>query len=198
MAAVRRPAADQNTVKLISGRWGGRKIRFPDGEGLRPTPARMRETLFNWLMHELADARVLDLFAGSGALAFEALSRGAREAVLVDSSATVCAQLTRELANLKGASGQVVRSDALMFLARASGTPFTVVFLDPPFHRNLLPPVLQALEQNRLLAERAWIHVEAEAAPAPDAVPPNWALHRRQEAGQVCSSLYLRTPPAAS
>lgn len=195
MAAVRRPAADQNTVKLISGRWGGRKIRFPDGEGLRPTPARMRETLFNWLMHELTDARVLDLFAGSGALAFEALSRGAREAVLVDSSATVCSQLTRELQNLKGATGQVVRSDGLMYLARTAGTPFDVVFLDPPFHRNLLPPVLQALEQNRLLAERAWIYVEAESAPAVDGVPANWTLHRRQETGQVCSSLYLRTAP---
>lgn len=196
MAAVRRPASGQNTVKLISGRWGGRKIHFPDGEGLRPTPARLRETLFNWLMHELAGACVLDLFAGSGALAFEALSRGAREAVLIDSSAAVCAQLNHELANLKGASGRIVRSDAQLFLARQAATVFDVVFLDPPYHRNLLLPAIHALEKNRLLADPAWIYVESESVLAATDLPPNWNLHRQQEAGQVCSALYRRTGPA--
>ena len=81
MKHVSRGDAEQNTVRLIGGRWRGRKIHFPDSEGLRPTPSRVRETLFNWLMHDVREARVLDLFAGSGALAFEALSRGAREAV---------------------------------------------------------------------------------------------------------------------
>ncbi|MFZ5757083.1 MAG: 16S rRNA (guanine(966)-N(2))-methyltransferase RsmD [Pseudomonadota bacterium] len=184
-------------MKLIAGRWGGRKIRFPDGEGLRPTPARLRETLFNWLMHEMNGVRVLDLFAGSGALAFESLSRGAREAVLVDSSAIVCTQLKKELAQLNGATGEIVRSDAQSFLAgaaRRGSAPFDVVFLDPPYHRGLLLPAMQALEQYGLLTERAWIYAESETAPDNTAVPNTWHLHRRQEAGQVCCSLYRRVP----
>lgn len=191
---VRRAAGDQNSVRLIAGRWRGRKVRFPDGEGLRPTPSRVRETLFNWLMHAVRDARVLDLYAGSGALAFEALSRGAREAVLVDASAQVCAQLKQELAALTGASGRILREDAARFLARTPDAPFDIVFLDPPFHRNLLPACMQALETQGFLAPGAHVYVESESAPAAGSVPANWQLHRQQEAGQVCYSLYIRQP----
>lgn len=194
MATHRRPPAEQNSVQVIGGRWRGRRIRFPDGEGLRPTPSRLRETLFNWLAPALCDARVLDLFAGSGVLAIEALSRGAREAVLVDSSPAACAQLDRELAALGGAnvSAVVVRSDALDFLARRNGAPFDLVFLDPPYHRGLLAPAMQALEARGLLAPGALIYVESETVPGYDIVPTSWRLHRRQESGQVCSSLYVR------
>lgn len=192
MATHRRPPAEQNSVQVIGGRWRGRRIRFPDGEGLRPTPSRLRETLFNWLAPALHDALVLDLFAGSGVLAIEALSRGAREAVLVDSSPAACAQLDRELAALGNAQAVVVRADALDFLARRSGAPFDLVFLDPPYHRGLLAPAMQALEARGLLAPRAMIYVESETAPGYDSVPANWRLHRRQESGQVCSSLYVR------
>lgn len=199
MATHRRPPAEQNSVQVIGGRWRGRRIRFPDGEGLRPTPARLRETLFNWLAPALRDARVLDLFAGSGVLAIEALSRGAREAVLVDASPAACAQLDRELAALGGSnadiSAVVVRSDALEFLARRNGASFDLVFLDPPFHRGLLAPAMQALEARDLLAPGAMIYVESETVPGYDIVPANWRLHRRQESGQVCSSLYLRETP---
>lgn len=191
---VNRAAADQNTVRLIGGRWRGRKISFPDGEGLRPTPARLRETLFNWLMHDVREARVLDLFAGSGALAFEALSRGAGAAVLVDRSATVCGHLLRELSTLPGADAQVINRDALAFIAVAGGTPFDIVFLDPPFHQGLLTRVMADLDANGFLRDGTWIYVESEAAP--DAAPPSWRLHRRQQAGQVCCSLYLRQTPA--
>jgi len=196
VATHRRPPAEQNSVQVIGGRWRGRRIRFPDGEGLRPTPSRLRETLFNWLAPALRDARVLDLFAGSGVLAIEALSRGARAAVLVDSSAAACAQLDRELAALGGSDADistvVVRSDALDFLARRTGEPFDLVFLDPPYHRGLLAPSMQALEARGLLAPGAMIYVESESVPGYDIVPANWRLHRRQESGQVCSSLYLQ------
>lgn len=190
MKTVRRAVADQNTVRLIGGRWRGRKIRFPDGEGLRPTPSRVRETLFNWLMHDIRDARVLDLFAGSGALAFEALSRGAREAVLVDASSTVCARLRQELATLTGAQASVVQRDANAFLATRPDAPFDLIFLDPPFHRNLLPAACVALEANLFLRNGSKIYVESEAAH--DDVPDTWRLHRRQESGQVCYSLFIR------
>ena len=190
MKTVRRAAADQNTVRLIGGRWRGRKIRFPDGEGLRPTPSRVRETLFNWLMHDVRDARVLDLFAGSGALAFEALSRGAREAVLVDRAAAVCAQLSRELATLAGANASVVRQDAGSYLQSRAAQQFDIVFLDPPFHAGLLPAVAAALEGNDYLRDGSLVYIESESASA--AVPANWRLHRQQEAGQVCYSLYRR------
>ena len=192
MAVRRSNDKDQNSVRLIGGRWGGRKIRFADGEGLRPTPSRVRETLFNWLMHDVRDARVLDLFAGSGALALEALSRGARQAVLVDRSAVVCTQLASELAGMAGANGSVLKRDATEFCARRADAPFDIVFLDPPFHRGLLAPVMRALEDNGFLAENAWIYVESESAPAMTAVPSNWRLHRQQDAGQVCCSLFAR------
>lgn len=191
---VTRAAADQNTVRLIGGRWRGRKIRFPDGEGLRPTPSRIRETLFNWLMHDIRDARVLDLFAGSGALGFEALSRGAREAVLVDRSTAVCAQLAHELLTLAGANAQIVNQDALVFAANANKTPFDIVFLDPPFHQGLAAPVIAALHANGFLRDGSWIYVESETAS--DVVPAPWKLHRQQQAGQVCCSLYLCQTPA--
>lgn len=192
MKQVRRTAADQNTVRLIGGRWRGRKIRFPDGEGLRPTPSRVRETLFNWLMQAVPGARVLDLYAGSGALAFEALSRGAREAVLVDSSPVVCAQLSRELAGLAGAQARVLRQDAAAFLVTPPAAPFDIVFLDPPFHRALLPATCASLEKNGFLRAGSHVYVESESAPAPGDVPAAWHLHRQQEAGQVCYSLYVR------
>lgn len=192
MKQVRRDAGDQNTVRLIGGTWGGRKIRFPDGEGLRPTPSRVRETLFNWLMHDVRDARVLDLFAGSGALAFEALSRGAREAVLVDRSPVVCAHLAQELAALRGANARVVKRDATDFVAQRADAPFDIAFLDPPFHRGLLAPTLAALEANGFLHDGSRIYVESEQAPDAAAIPASWRLHRQQEAGQVCYSLFIR------
>lgn len=190
---VHRPVSEQNTVRLIGGRWRGRKIRFPDGEGLRPTPARIRETLFNWLMNDVREARVLDLFAGSGALALEALSRGAREAVLVDRSTAVCAQLARELSSLPGAKAQILNQDALAFTASTNRTPFDIIFLDPPFHQDLLAPAIAALEANGFLHDGSWIYVEAETSPG--TVPPAWQLYRRQQAGQVCCSLYVRSRP---
>lgn len=192
MNMPRRPAADQNSVLVAGGRWRGRKLRFPSAEGLRPTPSRLRETLFNWLTPGLRDARVLDLFAGSGVLAIEALSRGAASATLVDLSSPACQQLQKTLATLDGARATVSRADAQEFLAGYRGEPFDLVFVDPPYRCGLVAPVLALLESRALLAASAMIYVEAEAPPGYDIVPGNWRLHRRQASGQVCSSLFRR------
>jgi 16S rRNA (guanine966-N2)-methyltransferase len=188
---VRRDDRDQNTVRIIAGRWRGRRVRFPDGQGLRPTPARLRETLFNWLAADLRDARVLDAFAGSGALALEALSRGAASAVLVDASATVCSNLRRQIDSLGGEprpAATVVQADALRWLATQPATPFDLVFLDPPFHAGLLAPAMHALARGWL---RSGSLVYCEGETAPPEVPVGWRLHRQQQGGQSTGLLFV-------
>lgn len=196
MKPVTRHAGDQNTVRLIGGQWRGRKIHFPDSEGLRPTPARVRETLFNWLMHDVRNARVLDLFAGSGVLAFEALSRGAREAVLVDRAAAVCARLATELAALADADAKtrttILKRDAPDYLARPADAPFDIVFLDPPFHQDLLAICCRHLDANGFLRAGSLIYVESESAPNATQLPAAWRLHRSSKTGQVCHALFIK------
>lgn len=145
-------------------------------------------------MHDIRDARVLDLFAGSGALAFEALSRGAREAVLVDSSVTVCNHLRRELAALGGADAIVLCARAEDFLHRPAQGTFDIVFLDPPFHQGLPGIVMPLLETGGFLKPDCLIYVESESEP--DIVPANWHRHRCVTAGQVFCGLYRRTVAA--
>ena len=131
-------AGGRNSVRIIGGGWRGRRITFPDVPGLRPTPDRVRETLFNWLQHDIAGARCLDLFAGSGALGLEALSRGAKELVFVEQSVAASRALQEQLARL-GAErrSQVVEMGAARYL-RGAAPAFDIVFLDPPFGRDAL------------------------------------------------------------
>ena len=122
-----------NRIRIIGGTHRGRRLAFPDAAGLRPTPDRVRETLFNWLMPHLPGARCLDLFAGSGALGLEAVSRGAREVVLVDANPAVVKSLQENLRLLgETERARVIRSDALAFLRKETDAPFDIVFLDPP------------------------------------------------------------------
>lgn len=159
---------------------------------MRPTPDRTRETLFNWLAARLNGAACLDLFAGSGALGFEALSRGAGSVTLVDSHAGVVRQLQAS-AELLGAEGlQVQRADALTFL-NAPPRRFEVVFLDPPFHQGLLEPVLQRLHERGWLADDADIYVELEREAGCPTLPPGWSVHRQGQAGQVAFFLLRNT-----
>jgi 16S rRNA (guanine966-N2)-methyltransferase len=123
----------RNSLRIIGGGWRGRRVHFPDSPGLRPTPDRVRETLFNWLQFSLAGARCLDLFAGSGALGLEALSRGAREVVFVDEATPVAKSLREELERLDGTARARVLQTTAARLSRAPGEPFDVIFLDPPF-----------------------------------------------------------------
>ena len=152
-----RPAG-LNSVRIIGGSWRGRRVHFPDSPGLRPTPDRVRETLFNWLQHSIAGTRCLDLFAGSGALGLEALSRGAREVVFVEQAFAPAQMLAEELKRLEagdlgGSRGRVVQMSAERFLA-APGEPFDVIFLDPPFGLDAAAGICPAHRRRRLGRER--------------------------------------------
>lgn len=178
-------------IRLIGGQWRGRKLPVLNSEGLRPTSDRIKETLFNWLMFDIRQCLCLDLFAGSGSLGFEALSRGAREVVLVEKNTQVSKQLQLNLATLPNATGQVINTDALQYLQSAA-QPFDLVFLDPPFHRELLPQACQLLEENSWLSENAKIYIEHEQGSELLAIPSNWQLLKDKQAGQVIYQLYQR------
>ncbi|MCO8161746.1 16S rRNA (guanine(966)-N(2))-methyltransferase RsmD [Pseudomonas sp. 21LCFQ010] len=182
----------QGQLRIIGGEWGSRKLSFPDGPGLRPTPDRVRETLFNWLAPYIIGARVLDLFSGSGALYFEALSRGAKAGLALDTNPAAIASLRQNLTLLKCENGQVQQSDALRHLETCPAETFDVVFLDPPFHQELLANACTLLENNAWLSERAWIYTESETPPSTTGLPGNWRLHREKKAGQVYYALWQR------
>ncbi len=169
-------------VRIVGGKLRSRLIDVPDRPGLRPTPDRVRETLFNWLGQELPGLACLDLYAGSGALGFEAASRGAARVVMVDSDHAAVKALLENRERLGATQVQVVQSGALPYLARATER-FDVVFLDPPFRQNLLPDVLARLPER--LAEGARVYVEAPAA----IEVPGWRELRRARAGQVSFQL---------
>lgn len=178
-------------IRIIGGQWRGRKLPVPDSPGLRPTTDRVRETLFNWLAPSMVDARCLDLFAGSGALGLEALSRYAASATLLEMERHVAQQLQKNLATLKAMQGKVVNTNTLTFLAQ-NGTPHDVVFVDPPFRKGLLEETLNLLETNGWLANNALIYVESEVENGLPPVPASWDLHREKIAGQVVYRLYHR------
>jgi 16S rRNA (guanine966-N2)-methyltransferase len=171
-------------LRIIGGTWRGRKLRFPAGADIRPTPDRVRETLFNWLGARVAGARCLDLFAGSGALGLEALSRGAAHVTFVERDARAARELALRLVEWQAQGGRVARADALRFLAGAA-EPFAVVFLDPPFASDLLPRAAAALAARAWLAPGALIYVEAGARGALPPLPPEWRLLKAKQAGEV-------------
>jgi len=176
----RQPA---NQVRIIAGTWRGRRLSFAPVPGLRPTPDRVRETLFNWLAPLVRGARCLDLYAGSGALGMEAASRGAAEVVLVDNDPRVVATLGRQREILGAHQVRVVRAEVLQWLAGPS-SQFDIVFLDPPFRRQLLLPCIQHLESGRWLADQARVYIEAEKGLILQ-LPESWELLRSKVAGQV-------------
>jgi 16S rRNA (guanine966-N2)-methyltransferase len=180
-------------LRIIGGEWGSRRLTFPDAPGLRPTPDRVRETLFNWLATHIEGARVLDVFTGSGALYLEALSRGAGMALALDNNAEALASLRRNLDMLGCAVGQVSHTDSLRYLETQTPAQFDLVFLDPPFHQNLLPAACALLEARQWLAESAWIYTESEISPSSVGLPGNWRLHREKKAGQVYYALWQRS-----
>ena len=171
------------TLRVIGGKFRSRLIRVPARPGLRPTPDRVRETLFNWLGQDLEGLSCLDLFAGSGALGFEAASRGAARVVLVEKDRVAVAELERNRAALDAAQVKVVSGDAAAYLERERGY-FDVVFLDPPFRQNAVPAILEKLPP-RLNAD-ARVYVESDA---PVEVAGPWSELRRDRAGQVSYQL---------
>ena len=192
------PAGGRFVVRIIGGEWRGRKLHFPPSAGLRPTPDRVRETVFNWLQFELAGARCLDLFAGSGALGFEALSRGAGEVVFVERDPASARAISDMLTRLRCNRGRVEQVDALAWLERGppASKPFDIVFLDPPYDEAWLPVLSEKLDRGGWLAPGAWIYLEDAAARGEPPLPASWTLLRSKRAGDVGYHLARRASPA--
>jgi 16S rRNA (guanine966-N2)-methyltransferase len=175
------------SVRIIGGAWRGRRIEFPDLPGLRPTPDRIRETLFNWLQHDISGARCLDLFAGSGALGLEALSRGALDLVFVEQAPAAVHGLRAQLERL-GAAARVVHCGADRFLHAPDeplGGPFDIAFLDPPFGQGALPEYMPLLAAVGWLKPGALVYLEAERSLGAPPLPPAWELLKSKSAGEV-------------
>jgi 16S rRNA (guanine966-N2)-methyltransferase len=182
----------RNELRIIGGRWRARRIEFPTLPGLRPTPDRVRETVFNWLQGPVAGARCLDLFAGSGALGIEALSRGAAHSVFVDRQKPVAKYLHEALDTLGADDATVITQEAHGFL-RGEPQAFDIVFLDPPFDDHYLTEICASLEAGGWLAPAAYIYIEAPSEPGRGPIlPENWRLHRVGRAGAVAYHLARR------
>lgn len=184
----------KGSVRIIGGQHRGRRLQFTDqGGDLRPSGDRMRETLFNWLQFELRERKVLDLFAGSGVLGAEALSRGAARAVLVEKKRERAADLARQLRPLFDDRIDVTCADALKWLAGgAPPAPFDLAFIDPPYDLGLVTPACEALERGGWLSRDALIYVESRRHDPAPTVPVNWHLEKEKFGGDVRACLYRR------
>ncbi|KAB7762628.1 16S rRNA (guanine(966)-N(2))-methyltransferase RsmD [Xanthomonas maliensis] len=184
------PAGREGQVRIVGGRWRNTRLAVPDLPGLRPSSDRVRETLFNWLMPKLPGARVLDLFAGSGALGLEAVSRGAAQAILVERDTGLVQRLREHVVRLQaGEQVQVVQGDAVRWLEQPPAAPADLVFVDPPFADGLWAGVLERLPAH--LAADAWLYLEGPAGQPPLA-PPGWAVYREGSTREVRYGLYRR------
>lgn len=181
----------QGYIRIIAGQWRGRRLKVPDIKDLRPTPDRVRETLFNWLAPYIQGARCLDLFAGSGVLGFEALSRGALYVEMVDQSREVIILLQEELAQFAAENASIYCATVPAQLRKAE-QPFDIVFLDPPYQANLLLPCCRYLEENGYLADSAYIYLEARETINESDLPQNWRFIKSKKAGQVHYHLACR------
>jgi 16S rRNA (guanine966-N2)-methyltransferase len=154
--------ANSNTFQIIGGEYRGRKFSFPDADGLRPTPGKVRETLFNWIQFESFDKTYLDLFAGSGALSFEALSRGAKQVTSIEINLSAFQSLEKNRKLLKSVKISFFNQDSLVFLNQRNTKIFDFVLLDPPFNKNLVSKALKALKNGDFVTTHSKIYIESE------------------------------------
>ena len=189
-----RRGKNSNTLRIIGGEWRSRKLPFVDAPGLRPTPDRIRETLFNWLQSEIHGATCLDMFAGSGSLGFEALSRGAKDVLFVEKNATCAKQLNENL-TLLNAEARVLQSDALNFLNQLEEPKqaFDIVFLDPPYRQRLIEKSITYLNIEKLIDSNTLIYLEHESDEKYNWDDFNLTLLKQAKAGQVHSFLLEKT-----
>ena len=178
----------EGRLRIIAGRWRGRRIPIPARPGLRPTPDRVRETLFNWLAPMIQGAVCLDLYAGSGALGLEAASRGAGAVTLVETDPRAFETLARVCAELGAETVELVRAGALDYVA-ATPRRFDVVFVDPPFQAGLLRESCARIDEAGILAPGARIYLERPAREHTPRLPEGWSLLRERRAGQVVYAL---------
>lgn len=178
-------------LRIIGGQWRGRKLSFPDAEGLRPTPDRVRETVFNWLAATVPGARCLDLFAGSGALGLEALSRGARWADLCELNPSAASQLQSNLQLLNCHDARVHSLDSTRWLSQQqSADSYDIIFLDPPFRTALADQCIAQLSESTLLRPGSQLYLEMGKEEILPAIPEHWRLYREKNAGQICYRLF--------
>ena len=188
--------AKANQLRIIGGQWRGRKLSFADGDGLRPTMDRVRETLFNWLQNEIAGARCLDMFSGSGALGLEALSRYAGEVVMIDNNPQAIRMIQHNLDLLAVENARLLQCDAKQYLQhyqkqQDAYKSFDIVFLDPPFNKQLVLPFCYYLDESGCLSEQAFIYIEMEKNIELPQLPQNWEVIKAKKAGQL--AYYLVT-----
>jgi len=188
------PAAGQ--LRIVAGLWRSRVLEIADVPGLRPTPDRVRETLFNWLAPRISGARCLDLFAGTGVLGLEALSRGAREAVFVERAPEALAALRRNIGKLDARGATVHAGEAFAFLGEIGQRTFDVVFLDPPFADDAIGDLCRLLDERGVLSTGARVYVEQDRARELPVLPSGWTVLKNKTAGNVRYALLA--PPAGA
>jgi 16S rRNA (guanine966-N2)-methyltransferase len=181
----------QGQLRIIAGRWRSRKLIFPDQQMLRPTPDRVRETLFNWLQPDLPGSLCLDMFAGSGALGFEAASRGAKRIVMVENNREAASLITQNRVLLHADMTELIKTDAITWLS-SNKEAFDIVFLDPPFRAGVLSECCGLLENGKNLAENAKIYLEHALGDDEIEIPVCWQCIKSKNAGQVSYKLYSR------
>jgi 16S rRNA (guanine966-N2)-methyltransferase len=190
MAKVKRPDHSlPGRLRIVAGKWRSRLLQIIDEPELRPTSERIRETLFNWLRPVTEGARCLDLFAGTGALGIEALSRGAALVVFVEKSTKLATAIRKNLDDLVATNADVVQRDAISYLRDADPQPFDIVFLDPPFGSEMLAEACRMLQENGWLAAKAIIYLERGKDGDRPALPEGWAITHEKVAGKVSYSL---------
>lgn len=190
MKRIKSPAKATETgqFRIIGGQWRGRKLQFPAVNGLRPTPDRVRETLFNWLAAYLHQAQCLDLYSGCGALGLEALSRSAAHCIFVDASHQALQAIEQHLALLQGQG--ITQLGQLPEAINGLQTPVDIVFIDPPYADNSIEKCVQLLLEQQLLKEGAWLYCENGSDKPLPALPMEFSLHRHKIAGAVQYALY--------
>lgn len=179
----------KGSLNIIGGQWRSRKIDVFDADGLRPTPNRVRETLFNWLQTDIYNSCCLDLFAGSGALSFESASRGAKTVVQIENNVAACRVLKENAEKLNATQIQIVQMDALSYLKNTPENLFDIVFIDPPFGFDLVAQSCELLEKYHWLASHAKIYIETETNLTLN-LPENWQLLKNKTAGEVAYRLF--------
>lgn len=177
----------KQVIRIIGGLYRGKKLHFPDVEELRPTPGRVRETLFNWLMYDIKEARCLDAFAGSGALGLEAFSRGAKRVVFLEQSPHAHANLKKTITDFNSPKLKLIHTDALSYL-QESQDEFDIIFLDPPFAQNYLPQCISNITQSHVLKPGGLIYLESASLVQLDDI--HWRQIKLKKAGQVVYGLF--------
>lgn len=186
MVTRKNNSKNRGKVRITSGKWKNRNLEVPDIDGLRPTSERVRETLFNWLMPSIHKSVCLDLFAGSGSLGFEALSRGAKHCTFVEKSKLAFSQIKTTRTSLNAVNSEVHNCDAIDFLSSVHNHNFNLVFLDPPFSDDYLISSIESIHEYQLVSSGGYIYIEINKNNDLSDLPDNWSVIRKKIYGNVC------------